>query len=1164
MADLKYEDFLNKSLGATQSLIEENEKLKQSLGELAKMSEENIKKLNLDTSTKSYNEFNKELQNLEETEKQLQKLIENGISLSEKERTVKKELLKTEIKKREEKKKLVDEVKQELALQEKTIKSVDSLTKRNKALTKQINSLNLETAEGVEQYKALSVEIINNKDEIKKLDKEIKDTKKSQDAYNKSLKIETEIAQGLIKSKKELKEANKQLRLAVDGLNIDDQAADIERLNALIDANTNIIEENSDTQTKAKFNVGKYEESIRSFLESQDSLSKEMEIYNTIMGVATFLTKKNTKETEDNADAKDDLTKATEKAEQANEDLNNSFKKSIIGAIVTVLASLISAWSQTSEGAESFKVVLADIQSVISIVVNRVGALANFLIKDFKSAFLGAKKDILEFKATLLSAADSPFLKRIGISFDSVSGSLKATNEEVAQLDKQIKELDGQSAEDLERATNGFFETIKKAREENAKFIATEKEKLVLGRELQKTLTVERGLRERLSALRDAESVSLTERLAISESIRKIDQSIGENSIKVAKDELKLTNDTIRRKLIENNINQKFSDAEINNINNNAKLRKFVSSELLDQQTENLIELQDVENELLDNQIENNREINTLRLDAAELRFDNLEKFNEALLQQNLLIISNENLSLEAKLDAQRKIQEVNEKNFDAQISNIVEVQKQNRATELENLKLANASAAEIAKKKEQFLLEESDIKDLLNSKDSVAFADQIENLLLAERINASLADILLEQFNIKQEQLDVEKDINEEQRDQELLASEILILEKEILDTKRLNAELEKLLATDTTNFTIEEKERLRDEIKRIEDEITGIGETADDQRREAKIVSLKKELELTEEGSKRRLEIQKELLELELEGEDQKNEELIEGSQKVTKSLEDDGKTQKENLKNNLDSILDFIDGYLKERSKKEIEGIDKELSAVQKREATLLALIESGNAEAGASLSALRKEEALLEAEKEKEQEKQQNRELLIATLKSFNNGLSGGENSGEALINTIGSISQLTSFISSLPKFATGTDSFGTESVSSSYGTKIHSGIDGQLAMVNVGERILPTELNQKLGGISNETLVSTFTDAKSLPQSVVMQSVVSNAQGDKNDVQKAMKAQESSIVATKLDKLIKVMSNDSKFQFDEFENALIKSTTINNKTVNVKKRLKIRK
>ena len=69
-----------------------------------------------------------------------------------------------------------------------------------------------------------------------------------------------------------------------------------------------------------------------------------------------------------------------------------------------MLASLISSWSQTSEGAETFKVVLADIQSVISIVVNRVGALANFLIKDFKSAFLGAKKDILEFKATLLSA----------------------------------------------------------------------------------------------------------------------------------------------------------------------------------------------------------------------------------------------------------------------------------------------------------------------------------------------------------------------------------------------------------------------------------------------------------------------------------------------------------------------------------------------------------------------------------------------------------------------------------------------------------------------------------------------------------------------------------------------------------------------------------------
>ncbi len=1161
---LNYEDFLGESLKATRSLIEATKDLKDSLKQIGETSEENLKKLKVSESTEDYAKLQKELVNLQNTQKELQKLTDAENELRLKERDIVKQQIAQQEKLKAEKKALRDEVKLELALQQKSIKSVESLTARNKALTAQARKLNLETAEGVEQYKALTKEILDNKDEIKKLDNEVKQAKISQEAYNKALKIEEDLSKGLIKTKKDLKDANKQLRIAVDNLDIDSQADEIERLNAVIDANSKLIEENSDEQTKAKINVGRYAESVAELLETQGLLSREMEIYNTIMKVANFLTKKNTKETDENAEAKEDLAKATKKAEEASEDLNNSFKKSIIGAIITAVVSLGSAWATTSEGADTFKLVLANINSFIQIGINRLGALANFLIKDTKSAFIGAKKDVNDFKISLLELVDSPklskFASKFGVDLNGVSGSLKEAREKSAEFNKEIKDLDAKGQEDLLRATTGFAEQLKDVIARNKLLLAQEKEKLVAGRNLEKQISVQTGLLTRLEQLRDNEALSLTERLALTEKVEETSQRLSKNQIALAKNQLDLTNENIRQRLREQNITRDISDEELRNINNNAKLRKLISTDLLDEQKENQIALIEVQNEAQQNAIDNLNERATLEFDILEQRLDRSIQFNELIIGLNEEIISSDTKSLENKLEAQRKINEEIQKSFDFEISNLVETQKRVREAEIERLKIIGATDEEIAKKRKDLTLEESEIRDLLAIKDSQRFVEELENLKTAERINTRVAELLVKEFENKQKTLDLQKEINEETRDTELLADEILIIENEILETKRVNAELEKLLAQDVTDFTEEELKKRNEKIKALEDELTQIGKDADDERREAKIESLEKELEAVEKGSKRELEIKKELLELEKEAIDQKVEANVEANEEISDNLEKSGEDDKNTIKDDLDTILDFIDNYLKERSKRKLEEIDKEIGAVQSRQQELIALINNGNSDAQASLTALKKEESRLELERKQEQKKAQQQQLILGGLKAFSSALdSSGGNPQQALGQTITSILTLQSFLSSLPTFFDGRDGNGTASVGESQFDKVlNTGKDDFLARIHKNERILPSYMNEKLGGVSNEELVRGYLNRD------MNDIALHNARNGSNDTN--VYVNDNSALEAKLDMLnssIKGIST-SNISFDEVENLMVKTIREGNKKTNIKRKLNIRK
>lgn len=71
------------------------------------------------------------------------------------------------------------------------------------------------------------------------------------------------------KSKADLTKANKEFRKVANNLDIDKEKDLIERLNQVINENTELIKDNSDSLSKQKMNVGNYQESVEGALKSQ-------------------------------------------------------------------------------------------------------------------------------------------------------------------------------------------------------------------------------------------------------------------------------------------------------------------------------------------------------------------------------------------------------------------------------------------------------------------------------------------------------------------------------------------------------------------------------------------------------------------------------------------------------------------------------------------------------------------------------------------------------------------------------------------------------------------------------------------------------------------------------------------------------------------------------
>lgn len=193
---------------------------------------------------------------------------------------------------------------------------------------------------------------------------------------------------------------------------------------------------------------------------------------------------------------------------------------------------------------------------------------------------------------------------------------------------------------------------------------------------------------------------------------------------------------------------------------------------------------------------------------------------------------------------------------------------------------------------------------------------------------------------------------------------------------------------------------------------------------------------------------------------------EDAIAATDEEIKALEEAEKRKQELIKETVKLASDLADELFEKR----LSIIDDEIKASEQREAELFAIGDKRSLKEDESLATQRKRQDELKAEKARTEKIQRAAQLFTTIFATYQSKLDAGDET--PLISTIKDFKLLEAFASSISGFETG-----TESVDGKGMVKIHSGIDGYLAMVNHGERIFTTEQNAKIDkSVSNEEAV----------------------------------------------------------------------------------------
>ena len=288
-------------------------------------------------------------------------------------------------------------------------------------------------------------------------------------------------------------------------------------------------------------------------------------------------------------------------------------------------------------------------------------------------------------------------------------------------------------------------------------------------------------------------------------------------------------------------------------------------------------------------------------------------------------------------------------------------------------------------------------------------------------------------------------------------------------IEAKRQALEEEKKTLIDNATKQIKDKTALDKKIQEIEKNYAiRQGELATYETE----LNADKELEITvakNAGAQQRTDISK------AEGDEinRVNDAVFEAQKK---QIDDQTKLREEEAKRELDAlrkteeskreIIKMTSEMFTKYSEKRVEQIDKEIDAAQKQYDDLKRLAEEGNITAQQSLAEQQRiiDEANLK--KEREQKRQQRIKLAESVYSTYSQKVEAG--SKNPLAETIRDTALLQQFISSLPTFLDGTEDTGLNG----------RGIDGKggfHAVLHPNERVIPKNLNEKIGTLSNTEL-----------------------------------------------------------------------------------------
>lgn len=184
-----------------------------------------------------------------------------------------------------------------------------------------------------------------------------------------------------------------------------------------------------------------------------------------------------------------------------------------------------------------------------------------------------------------------------------------------------------------------------------------------------------------------------------------------------------------------------------------------------------------------------------------------------------------------------------------------------------------------------------------------------------------------------------------------------------------------------------------------------------------------------------------------------------------------EKDKLAKKKLLWENMNEVVKFSADYFITQSERRIDQLDKEQTKAEETYDMLKQLAINGNIDAQQSLAEQQRIIDEAQVKKEKELKRQQRIKLAETAFNTYNSkvqNLKEGEKSSKALTETIRDMTLLQAFIASLPGFEKGTEDTGTNG----------RGVDGKggfHAVLHPNERVVPKDLNAKIGSLTNEEL-----------------------------------------------------------------------------------------
>lgn len=294
-------------------------------------------------------------------------------------------------------------------------------------------------------------------------------------------------------------------------------------------------------------------------------------------------------------------------------------------------------------------------------------------------------------------------------------------------------------------------------------------------------------------------------------------------------------------------------------------------------------------------------------------------------------------------------------------------------------------------------------VDDLLSIEDTVELNKRIKALNLTERQRIRLLELIREQRTVTQDLKESQNDLNDTERDTIELNREILLQEAALLELRQNRRGSTKTL------------EKLEKDLLELQ------------------IRNLRERIALLDENSIERLNLEKELNDLLLQEQDEKNKKALEKEKELA------------------EKSLTVIREFLQKRNEERLKSIDDEISAVEKREERLAELAQQGIQNADENLALAQKRRAELEAQRAREIERQKKEELALTAIETYGQKVANGDKN--PLASTITDIQLLRAFVQSLPTFYQGSERVGDDL------DPFMSGKDGHLIRVDGDERIL---------------------------------------------------------------------------------------------------------